>query len=453
MMHTIISVIAFLFALALLITIHEFGHFIIAKMVKVKVLRFSIGFGRKLLSWHDRSGTEYQIAVFPLGGFVKMLDETEGEVPKDQLQYTFNRKHPVKKMLIVFAGPFSNLCIAFFLLWLMFVIGVSGIVPIIGHVEKTSVAYSAGLRENQKIIAVDDHVTLTWHEVINRMLHRVGDTGYLKLRVLKKNQKTFTALLPLQYWKIDIEKINVLGSLGLQPKKPPIPAVIYQVLHHSPAEKVGLVPGDKIVSINGKKVDSFDQFVEQIQKLADQKVQLLVVRAEKHKMMTTVVPASKRDDEGKLIGYIGVFSEPLKWPPDMQYVHQYSLLGAIEPAFFETLTMSKMTVMMMWRMLSGKLSWRYIGGPISIAKGVGVSVRYGFAYFLRFLALISVSLGIINLLPIPVLDGGYLVYHVAELIGGRPLSPRIQTIGIRIGLFFLILLMTLALFNDLTRLL
>lgn len=451
-MDLLFTLLATVVALGLLVTIHEYGHFWVARRCGVKVLRFSIGFGPALYSWHDRRGTEYVIAGIPLGGYVKMLDEREGPVPEEELDQAFNRKDVKQRIAIVAAGPLANFLLAIVAFWIIAVLGVTTIAPVIGPVEPGSIAERAGLREGLEILEVDGSATPTWHEVNLQLIRRLGETGQLQM-VAREGQdsapQSFT--LQLQDWLRGADQPDPVGALGLASWKPEVPPLIGQVSPDGAAAAAGLHPGDLIVAIDGQPVsDWLTDVVPAIQASAGQPLELSVERAGRIQTLS-MTPAS-REQDGKLIGFIGAGIEAFEWPEHMMRSISHNPLSAIPVAVMKTWDMTALTLDSLKKMITGLVSAKNLSGPITIAKVAGASAKSGVESFLGFIAYLSISLGVLNLLPIPVLDGGHLVYYVTEWIRGKPLSERIQGWGLQIGLTLIVGVMLFAIYNDISRL-
>jgi len=446
------ALLSFIIAIGLLVSFHEFGHFIVARQCGVKVLRFSIGFGKALWSKKGKSGTEYVIAAIPLGGYVKMLDEAEGEVAPEELAYAFNRKPIWARTLIVLAGPVFNLIFAVFAYWLMFVIGITHMVPILDSVPPQSIAGQAGLQQGDKIIAVGKHKTKSWHDVNLALFPHLGEKGVLKIRALrdrKKQPMIFT--LDLKYWKLNIKKPNILKSLGLIPFLPRIPAIVAKVSPNGPAAKAGLQPGDRVIAVGGTTIHHWRNLAEALKPYGDKTVTITIIRQNQQRILT-ITPKQTQSVTGKRQVLIGIRSKPMKLPQELTLKSRYSIIGAWGPAFKKTGHMIALTGSMIYKMVTGQVSVRALSGPVGIAQGAGQSAQLGISYYLAFLGLISISLGIINLLPIPVLDGGHLLYYLIEVIRRKPLSLEAQAMGMQIGIVLLLGLMLMAILNDFIRL-
>lgn len=451
-MELLQTIFATILTLGLLVTIHEWGHFIVARLCSVRVLRFSVGFGSPLLSWNDRKGTEYVIAAIPLGGYVKMLDEREGDVPADQLQETFNRKPVLQRIAIVAAGPVVNLIFAVFAYWIMFISGVSTVAPMIGGIQEGTPAASAGVPEQGEIISIDGYRTLSWEEVNLRLASRVGDSGDLLLRIKdEESSLPIERRIVLDQWQVDMETQSPVSALGLEPWSPAVPAVIGRLLEDGRGLQSGLMVGDHVERVNETLVIDWRHLVDLIQENPESAIRLQVVRANKS-IELEVIPAAKVDAEGRSVGFIGAGVAAVSWPTEYRRVIQYGVIDAVGEAFDKTEQMIVLTLESIGKMIEGVISVKNLSGPITIAKVAGASAASGLEPFISFLAYLSISLGILNLLPIPVLDGGHLLYYLVELVTGRPVSEKIQNIGLKIGMAVLLSLMFVAFFNDLMRL-
>lgn len=439
----------FILALIILITIHEFGHFIVARMCGVKVLRFSFGFGKVLFSVKDKLGTEYAWSLFPLGGYVKMLDESEGYVPPKERHLAFNRKSVFKRIAIVIAGPLFNFIFAFVALWLVLVIGIKSIAPIIAEVHPESMGQKIGLEKGQEIVAFDNKKIRSWRDFQFAIVPVMGKTDFATMVVKTKDNQFKTISIPLFDWEIDSKKPDILKTLGITPFIPLIPPVVGEVVINSPAEKAGLKKGDVIISLNNKPTNDWIEFAKFIKEHPNTKINLKIARNSIYEPITVYTNSVR--EHGKDVGVIGVKSEKIELPKNWVRIQKENPLSALGVAFNQTITLTKATFILMGRLVIGKLPMASVSGPIGIAQGAGGSARGGLSYYLAFLALVSISLGVLNLLPIPVLDGGHLLYYVIEVVTGKPLSERMQIIGTYIGLFLLAMVMSLAISNDLIR--
>lgn len=448
------SLIAFIVVLSLLVTVHEFGHYWVAVKCGVKVLRFSVGFGAPL--WKRVAGadkTEYVIAAIPLGGYVKMLDEREGPVDARELSRAFNRQPVHKRFAIVVAGPLFNFLFAIFAYWLMFNVGLPGIKPYVDGVDDNSVAARAGVRLGDEIISVGGRETPTWQAARQELLTLGLQQNTADLEVRAPNA-TMPRRVQLDFTDItrDPQDVQLVERVGLHPIELVMPPVIGSVQSNSPAEAAGLKDGDRVVSAAGAAVKDWMQWVEFVRGHPDQTVS---VRIERGGLAQEVqLNIGHAEESGKLIGRIGAAPGPLpEVPEDWKATQRYGVFAAIVPALQKTWDMSSLTLVMMGKMLVGQVSMDNLSGPITIAKYAGYTANIGLSAFLSFLAIVSVSLGVLNLLPVPMLDGGHLAYYLVEIVKGRPLSDDTQTKLQRVGLALLLLLMSLALYNDVARLL
>jgi regulator of sigma E protease len=441
----------FILALLLLVTIHEFGHFLVARLFKVKVLRFSFGFGKILARWHDKKGTEYAWSLIPLGGYVKMLDEAEGEVPANERHLAFNNQSVWVRMAIIVAGPLFNFIFAIIAFWLVLIIGIQSLAPIIGEVVPGSIAAFAGLEPKQEILALNDKNIASWRDFQFALMPFLGSNTAINLTVKSMaNGQKKQLILPLAQWKLDVKKPDPLGSLGIIPYVPAIPPVIGAILDNSPAQDADLKKEDIIKEINGKPLNNWLILVDYVRQHPDEQITLEINRHGQNKPLSLHI--GSKFNNGQKIGYLGILSQKITWPSQLLRLQRERPLPAFATAFSQTAEITGATFSLMARFVAGKLPLQSISGPIGIAQGAGESARSGFTYYLSFLALISISLGVLNILPIPMLDGGHLLYCLIELACGRPLPDGVKSAGIYLGLLLLLGLMLLALSNDLSRL-
>jgi regulator of sigma E protease len=450
-MTLLLTLFYFILALLLLIIVHEYGHFIVARWCGVKVLRFSFGFGKVLASWRDKRGTEYVWSLFPLGGYVKMLDESEGPVPENERHLAFNNKSMWARAAIVLAGPLFNFLFAFVALWLVLVIGIKSLAPMIDKVKPGSIAAQAGLTAKQEIVALDGKTVASWRDFQYALMPLLGTHDPVSITsksLVDGHEKTLT--LTLTNWQLDVKKPDVLDSLGIVPFVPTIPPVVGEVVAESPAKNAGLQTGDVVNSVDAKPITDWIDLVEYVRKRPNQRIVLNVSSNGKHK--DVVLQTARTENNGKAEGFIGVRSQRVDWPAHWLRLQRETPLNAIGTAFNQTVALSGTTFSLIGRLVTGKLPIQSISGPVGIAQGAGESGRNGLPYYLSFLALVSISLGVLNLLPIPMLDGGHLLYYLIEFIRRRPLSERLKSTGIYVGLVLLIALMIIAFSNDLARL-
>ncbi len=447
------NIFAFIFAIAILVTIHEFGHFWVAKKLGIKILRFSVGFGNPV--WGRRFGkdnTEFVVAAIPLGGYVKMLDEREGSVPGNERHRAFNTQPVLSRIAVVVAGPLFNFLFAIAAYWLIFVIGVSGLKPIIGEVKEGSPANLAGIEPAYEIVAVDNEPTPTWSAFIQKCINHIIDEKKLNLTVRDENGQKKRLQLDLTSIKIDdLSKGNLLDVLGVIPKHVDLPPVLDKILPGSAAEKAGLMPGDRIVAADGQPIKTWNEWVKYVQARPEQTIKTEILR-EGNRILVDLTP-ERFEVNGKTIGRIGASVKPVELNKSELGIEKYDPFSAVWQGLRKTGEMSSLTLKLMGKMLMGEASVKNLSGPISIAQYAGQSAGIGLTAFLSFLAIVSVSLGVLNLLPIPVLDGGHLLYYLVELVTGKPVSEAAQQIGQNIGIALLVAMMSLAFYNDIVRLL
>lgn len=441
----------FLLALVLLVTVHEYGHFQVARWCGVKVLRFSFGFGPILAHWRDKKGTEYAWSLFPLGGYVKMLDESEGDVDEKERHLAFNNQSLWKRTAIVLAGPFFNFIFAFVALWLVLVIGIQSLAPMIESVKPNSIAAQAGLNAQEEIVALDHTKINSWRDFQYALMPLVGSNETIQLTIKSLvNGQERQIFLPLTHWQIDSKKPDPLGSLGIQPFIPSIPPIVGEIVPDSPAAIAGLENGDKILSVDGTPFNDWLFLVDYVKARPDKQLTLSIKRA--GSIQNVVVQTGSQDNKGKIEGFIGVRSQKVKWPAHWLRLERQDPLTAVPTALKQTVQLTATTFTLMGRLVTGKLGLNSISGPVGIAQGAGDSGRSGLTSYLFFLALVSISLGALNLLPIPMLDGGHLLYYLLEAIRRKPLSDSLKSAGAYVGLLLLAALMFIALTNDLSRL-
>lgn len=441
---------AFIIALGVLITVHEFGHFWVARRCGVRVERFSIGFGKALWRRTDKSGTEYVIAMIPLGGYVKMLDERAEPVAPELRHYAFNNKTVGQRAAIIAAGPIANFLFAVFAYWLVFIIGVPGVRPVVGEITPNSIAAQAQIQPGTELKAVDGIETPDWDAVRLQLVSKIGDEHTtLSVAQFGSNQRQ-DKTLDLRHWAFEPDKEDPVSSLGMRPRGPQIEPVLSEVQVNSAASKAGLQAGDRIVKVNGQSLTQWMTFVTLVRDNPDTPLALDIER-QGSSLSLTLTPDSKQVN-GKAEGFAGVVPKVIPLPDEYKTVRQYGPFSAILEASDKTWQLMKLTVSMLGKLITGDVKLNNLSGPISIAQGAGMSAEFGIIYYLMFLALISVNLGIINLFPLPVLDGGHLLFLAIEKLKGGPVSERVQDFSYRIGSILLVLLMGLALFNDFSRL-
>jgi len=447
-MSVLHTVLWFLVAIGILVVVHEFGHYLAARLAGVKVLRFSIGFGKPLLSRRfGRDHTEWTLAALPLGGYVKMLDEREGEVPAAEAHRSFNRATVWRRIGIVAAGPVANFLLAIVFYWALFLHGMPAMKPLIGEPPAGTPAAHAGLVAGDEIRRVNGNDTPSFQDLRLNLL-RAGVAGDGLTLDLADGRS-----VRLDASKVDTENLerDVLRPLGIVRYDPEIEPVIGTVLPDGAAARAGVQSGDRLIAANGEAVTSWQDWVQLVRAHPAQALRIEYLRQGQRGELTVVPDAV--DEAGQRVGKIGAAPEvDESIMASLMTEVRYGPIDALRQGAVKTWDMSVFTLEMMGRMVLGQVSWKNLSGPLTIADYAGQSATLGWISFVGFLALVSVSLGVLNLLPIPLLDGGHLMYYVAEVLTGRPVSERTMEIGSRIGMMLLLLLMSFALFNDLQRL-
>ena len=450
-MDLIQTILSFLVALLILVSIHEFGHFYVARRCGVKVHRFSIGFGKVLWSWRDKQGTEYAFAALPLGGYVKMLDEREGDVAPEERHMAFNNKSVWQRIAIVAAGPIANFLLAILLFWGLLLQGQRDLIPVIDTVAPDSVAAQAGLEQGQEIVEVDGIATPTWQALNKALLNRLGESGRISFKVAYPDSHfQYESEAHLDAWLRDAADPDPIAGLGITLFLPKIPPIVGEVVAASPAEKAGLKADDKILQVDNLPIDDWQSWVEYVRKHPEAALQVQLER-DAQVMEVTLIP-ELLEENGQRIGRVGVGVKPYTMPEDMIRSYSYSVAGAFVAGVNKTWETSGFVLLSVKKLILGEISTKNLSGPITIAKVAGSSAESGLRSFIGFVALLSVFLAVFNLLPIPVLDGGHLFYYFIEVIKGKPVSDKVQMLGYQVGLFLVISLSVLALYNDIMRL-
>ncbi|WP_096087294.1 RIP metalloprotease RseP [Agaribacterium haliotis] len=446
------TVMWFLLAISILVAIHEFGHFYVARRCGVKVLRFSIGFGPRLLAFTDKKGTEFALSAIPLGGYVKMLDEREAPVDEAELDAAYNRKSVGQRIAIAAAGPAANLILAFVLYWALLMHGTVVYSPVIGEVKAGSLAQQAGLEAGQEIVAVDGELTPGRRDVRLALLKRLGESGELLISArYSEDGLTYESPIRIQNWLNDIEEPQPLQALGLQFYYPPLGRTVGQVLGGGAAERAGFEIGDKLLAADGEPLTSWEQWVELIKSHPGKPLDVVVER-DGEPVSLALLPDQKLDQDGFSYGYAGIGVELPAMPEHMRRLVSYNPLEALGAAFGETWEATTFVFISLKKLLVAEISIKNLSGPIGIAKVAADQAQYGFWAFMSFLAHVSVVLAVLNLLPIPVLDGGHILFCLAEWVKGSPLSEKAQLIGYKAGMAVLMCLMVVAFYNDILRL-
>lgn len=435
-----------------LIAIHEFGHFWVARRLGVKVLTFSIGFGPALAKWRGKDGVEYRLAAIPLGGYVRMADEREGEVPPEDVPKAFNRQPVWARMAIVAAGPLINLVFAVLLFWVLFLQSGETLKTVVGTLKPNTPAMMAGLQIGDEIIAVDGKKTPDWEAVSYALVDRAGESGSVTLLVQSPNAtQTHQVNIPITHYLNNTQ--DPLLALGFTPYQPLFKPIIGEVVANGAAATQGLKTGDKVVMANNQVINTWQDLVEVVRTHPDTAFVAQVERDAKL-VSLTLTPRLERDQFGNKEGKLGIGlqQQEIKIPPQYIQQRQYDVWTAFIKASQKTYSLISMTLSSLGKMLMGLIGLDNLSGPITIAKVAGHSAEIGWQATIGFMALLSVSLGVLNLLPIPVLDGGHLVYYAIEGIMGRPVPEQIQQVGLKVGIAIMGSLMLLAIFNDLSRL-
>lgn len=448
MVDALSSLLAFIVAISVLVAVHEYGHYIVGRWTGMKVLRFSVGFGKPIWTWigKDSDRTEYCLSAIPVGGYVRFLDTREGPIDAVDEGRAFNQRPIPARIAVLLAGPFFNFLFAIFAYWLLFVYGVPAIKPAIGDVAPGSYAADAGLQRGDRIVAVGDVATPDWETALVTMLERMTDDGRVPLRLESESGSQRTAVIDVGDDKTRLTEPGLLfDGLGFSPWQAPV--IIGDVSDGGRALAAGLKAGDRVLAIDGAEVRRTSDVSAAVQPKAGQTVSIELDRD--GRVMTLDVVPEAREQDGQTIGLIGV-TVTSDWG-DLAYTRKYGVIESISRATKRMWSSSVFTLRMLARMVTGDVSIKNISGPINIAQFAGASAQAGVGNFLGFLAIVSISLGVLNLLPIPVLDGGQIVYQLVEWLKGSPLSDRAQLFGQQVGIFALLILMSFAFYNDIAR--
>ncbi|MDA0804975.1 MAG: RIP metalloprotease RseP [Proteobacteria bacterium] len=456
------SVLALLVTLGILVTVHEFGHFWVARRCGVKVLKFSIGFGKAVKTWVGKDGVEYVIAPIPLGGYVRMLGQEDTSVadaeavPAEEQEKSFASKSVWQRMAISAAGPAANFLLAIVIFWIINIaFGTSGVAPVISSVTEGSVAERAGLVPGDEIIAIDGEPTLIWQQVALQLVGRMGESGSVTFSMRgPESEAARDVNVPILSFMADSTDPRPLKTLGIT--QIDIPAVIDKLVEGEAGDQAGLLAGDRIVRVTGQRIDGWTQWVEIIRASPELELEVEVERGNQL-IELRVTPALSELPDGSRIGIIGAYVQQVDYdelvPREMRREVKYNVLSAIVPAITETYEKSVFVLVSIKKMIVGLISVKNINGPITIAQVAGETASYGLNVYLGFLALLSISLGVMNLMPIPILDGGHILYNLIEIVTRRPVPEKVQSFGLQIGLLLISGIMMLAVYNDVARLL
>lgn len=444
--------VSFIIALGILVAVHEFGHFWVARRCGVKVEKFSIGFGKSIWSKVGKDGTEYSLSIIPLGGYVKMLDGRVDDLAEGDEQYAFDRKPLWKRTSIVAAGPAFNFLFAVFAYWLVFLIGVPAVKPVVGQVTPHSIAAEAGLEPGMELKAISGVKTADWESVNMGLISHIGD-DQLTITVAPAEGVGIEEIkqFDLRNWNFDPEKESAMSALGFIPYTPEITARLTSISPEGAGARAGLEVGDRLIKVDDVEVKDWQQVVTSIQQNPNSAVKLDVER-NGQTLALTIIPDSRQLSGDKVIGFAGIAPEVAEWPETYRFDLQFGVIESVGKAVEKTGQVINLTISMLKKLIVGDVGLNNLSGPISIAKGAGTTADYGLVYFLGFLALISVNLGIINLVPLPMLDGGHLLFFAIEAVIRRPVPEKVQEMGFRIGGAIIFSLMAVAIFNDFARL-
>jgi len=448
-LHTVAS---FIVALGVLIVVHEYGHYLVARLCGVKVLRFSVGFGRPLASWRrGRDRTEWVIAAIPFGGYVKMLDEREAPVAPHEATRAFNRQGVVKRLLIVVAGPAFNFLFAIAVYAGLYMVGLPEARPVLAAPPAATLARAAGVRGGDLVRAVDGEPVATWQALRWRVLQAALQREPLRFEVINARDQVSSLTLDLRDYPAEEVESDVLERIGLRLFRPSLAPVLGQVVSGSAAERAGLEAGDRVTHIDDRAVPTWEDLVREVRSRPGRQAALRIVRGDLS--MTLQVTPEAVAVNGERIGRIGAAPQIPAAHAERIFVQvRHGPLDSVVQAVAKTWDISVFSLRMLGRMLLGQVSWKNLSGPVTIADFAGQSAQLGWIPYLTFLALISISLGVLNLLPIPPLDGGHLMFYVVEILKGSPASDRAIEFGQRVGIALLLVLMAFAFYNDLTRL-
>ena len=451
MLDVLIVVGWFLVAIIILVSIHEFGHFSVARLCGVKVLRFSIGFGRQLFTVKDKSGTEFSLSAIPLGGYVKMLDEREGQVDEALLDQTYNRKPVWQRIAILAAGPSANFILAFFLYISLFVGGTTQLIPQVDFVKDGSLAAKAGFEVGQKILTVDGVETSSAGDVMSELINRLGESGELTFTVRYEDSSLqYDLEVPINDWLQGVHAPDPLENLGFSFFRAIVDKKIVDLVDGGAAEQAGFKIGDEPMSVDGDSVPDWSAWVSVVKSSPGKALDVVVLRDGEN--VNLQLTPDTRTEKSLSFGFAGVMASTRVVPENLLSRQSYGLIGSIGAAAKRTASDSKMVLLSIKKLIVGEISTKNLSGPIGIAKVAASQAQHGVSAFIAFLAYLSVVLGVMNLLPIPVLDGGHILYCLVEWVSGKPVSEKIQLFGLQAGLAALVCVMAVAFYNDILHL-
>lgn len=450
-MHFIWAFVSFIIVLWLLIGLHEWGHYWVARLLGIRVLCFAIGFGKPIISWTSRRGIKYILGRYLLGGYVKLRSSSDIDYKSSQSAEAFDLQSPWRRILVALAGPAANLLIAIVCSTLVYWLGISTPVPLTGEIIPHSIAATAGLSANQQIVAINKKPVANWQEVREQLALHLGAQSLIVTTITPPSNRQIAHSLSLVHLQITGMQPSLVTSLGIKPYLPPITTEIGRVLFGSPAANAGLRKHDHILAVNQQRVATWDALLNEIQRDTTKQPLTLTVQRSDKTLHLIAHPLVRHAPDGKSTGYIGIESLPIQWPAELLHTEQLGLFAAFMRGSTTTWETMRLSANLFWQLITGRIGLDVLSGPIGIATTAGSSARAGISYYLEFLALVSVSLALLNSLPIPLLDGGNILYYVIEWVRKRPLSLLAQWRGMQVGALFLLFLMACAFYNDLSR--